>query len=286
MLAGMAEPSSEVWAGVLGGDMSVPDGFSPEELFEALAVMLADPDPVVRDDTAYPIAATWIGRGHFDGMLAWAGDRVSGMQAHGDIQARTFGTMILAWVVRRDAVTGELDDATVRRWRDEFSSWWSAEEDLRGYDPERGWLHAAAHGSDTVRAFARSPLMTADDLAGLLTLATERLMAPAPYLFADQEEERLAYALASVLCRAELTDATGWLEPVRAALEAGTPGPVPAWASNTTRTLAALYVAVHRGVRWYDPATQEPSEITTPDRAPEILAAVAGCLRVAEHYLG
>jgi hypothetical protein len=284
----MAEPSSEVFAAVLAGDMSVPAGFSREDLFEALARMLADPDPAVRDDTAYPIVATWIGRGEFDGMLGWAGDMVSGAQQHAEIQARTFGTMILAWVVRRDAVTGELDDATVRRWRDEFASWWSAEQDLRGYDPERGWLHAAAHGADTLRAFARSPRMTADDLAGLLTLATERLMAPAPYLFADQEEERLAYALASVLCRPELADVAGWLEPVRAALAAGTPGPVPAWVSNTTRTLAALYVAVHRGVRWYDPATQEPSEITTPEpeRAAEILAAVAGCLRVAEHYLG
>lgn len=286
MLAGMAEPSPEVWTAVLAGDMSMPAGFPREELLEALAGMLADPDPAVRDDTAYPIAATWLGRGYFDGLLARAGDLVSGLQAHAEIQARTFGTMMLAWVVRRDAVTGELDDATVRRWRDEFAAWWSAEEDLRGYDPERGWLHAAAHGADTVRAFGRSPRMTADDLAGLLSLTTGRLMAPGPYLFADQEEERLAYALASVLCRTELADPTGWLVPVRATLEAGTPGPVPAWASNTIRTLAALYVAVHRGVRWYDPATQEPSQITTPDRAAEILAAIADTLRVADYYLG
>jgi len=282
----MTAPTGDVWAEVLAGDMAVPSGWSREDLVTALAGMLTDPDPAVRDDTAYPIFALWIGRGELDGMLAWVGDTVSGLQAHPEIWARTFGTMILAWVVRRDAVTGELDDATVRRWRDDFAGWWSAEQDLRGYDPEYGWLHAVAHGSDTLRAFGRSPRMSPDDLVGLLELAAGRLMTPTDHVLRDQEEDRVSYALASVLAREDLSDPVGWLVPVREALAAGTPGPVPAWVSNTTRTLASLYVAVHRGVRWYDPATQEPSGATPPSRAREILDAIAETLRVADYYLG
>lgn len=272
------------WADVIADDFTVPAGRPRAEMVAELLAMLAAPDPGVRDDTAYPVLATWVGRGILDGALDGLGSRLTDLLGHPEIQARTFATLVLGWVVRRDAVTGELSTAEVRTYRDSFAAWWSAEEDLRGYHPELGWLHAAAHGADTVRALARSPRMDADDLAGLLDLTTRRLMTPTRYLFADGEDQRLAHALAAVLCRPELADPTGWLSPVRAAIEAGEPGPVPAWAANTLRTLTALYVVADRGMRWYDPVTRDRSEITTPP-AP-VRDAVADVLRVADPYLG
>jgi hypothetical protein len=43
-------------------------------------------------------------------------------------------------------------------------------------------------------------------------------------------------------------DAVGWLDPIAAAF-AGKPGPVPAYASNSMRTLRFLYLLADRGVR-------------------------------------
>lgn len=274
------------WAAVLDTDCAVPANRPLDALVAELTAMLTAADPHVRDDTAYPILVTWIGRGVLDGTLGDLGDTIAAMHTHPQIQARTFATLALGWVIRRDAVAGEVDTATVRRWRDEFAAWWLAETDLRGYDDRLGWLHAIAHGADTVRALARSPRLDATDLAGLLDLSTARLLAPTDYLFAHGEDDRLSYAIASILTRPELADRTGWLVPVAEALSAVVPGPVPAFAANTFRTLNSLYVAVDRGVTWYHPQTREPSPVTSPPDRAEICAAIADVLRDAVYYLG
>ena len=53
------------------------------------------------------------------------------------------------------------------------------------------------------------------------------------------------------LIRGELpeADTVHWLEPVAAEFAAGEPGPVPAFASNTMRTLRVVYLLADRGVR-------------------------------------
>jgi Protein of unknown function (DUF2785) len=268
---------------VIAANIAMPAERSREELLAALTPMLGDADPTVRDDAAYPILATWIVRGEFDGMLA--GDDIVAMFADARTQARTFAALILAAILRRDANTGELTSDEVRGWRERFGSWWVAEKELRGYDDRIGWLHAVAHGADAVRAFARSPRMSADDLATLLRLAAERLLVPTDYRFAQFEDDRLAYALAAALCRPELTDAVGWLEPLHAAIGAGEPGPTPTWAANTINTLTSLHVYVQRGVRFYDPVTAEAGPVAIPTAAEAILDRIADVLRLPAYWL-
>lgn len=245
------------WAAVRTNDFAVPENRPLAELVDELCSMLAAATPEVRDDMAYPILALWTARGVLDGCLAALGDRMAERLRHDEIQARTFAAMILAWVVLRDAGTRELAAECVPRWQSAFAAWWRDEPDLRGWDARLGWLHAVAHGADTLRAFGRSPRLGAVQLQNLLDLAVDRLRDDGGYLFAQGEDDRIAYALASVLTRVELSvaDATAWLDRVHAAIEAGEPGPAPVWASNTLRTLGSLYVFADRGVRWYDPAT-------------------------------
>lgn len=219
------------WTAVRHADFAVPDDRPLPGLLDELCVMLASPDPTVRDDTAYPVLALWTARGVLDGHLAELGDRMA----------------------------------------------------------ERlGWLHAAAHGADAVRGFARSPRLRAADLTGLLDLTVGRLLDDAGYLFAHGEDDRIAYALASVLTRAELTaaDATAWLDRIGAAVEAGEPGPVPAWASNTLRTLAGLYVFADRGVRWYEPDTGAPGAVVALPHADAVKERLAPVVRKAWRGLG
>jgi hypothetical protein len=113
------------------------------------------------------------------------------------------------------------------------------------------------------------------------------LVTPTGYLFAHGEDDRIGSAVVALLLREDLSaaDATEWLAPIRAALEAVEPGPYPSARSNTIRTLNALYVTCHRGVRLYDPAGHE-RPIAHPPHQSAVLEAVAGCLRVPHDYLG
>ena len=276
------------WGEVLAHDFAVPSGRPADELATELCAMLASPDPQVRDDTAYPVLAVWTTRGVFDGHLAGLGDRLTEQFGDGPIYQRTFAAISLSWVVLRDARSGELSGERVLGWLTAFSRWWRHEADLRAWDPELGWLHAPAHGADTLRAFGRSGKLAAPQLRDLLELAVDRLFADSGYLYGHGEDDRIAYALATVLTRAELPAAAaiGWLDRVHEAIESGEPGPVPPWAANTLRTLAALYVFADRGVAWYDAGTGTLGPPTQLPHAAELKDRIGATLRLPWRGLG
>ena len=276
------------WGDILARDYAVPADRPLEELTDELVTMLGSADPAVRDEFAYPVLALWTGRGVLDRQLAKLGDLLAERISAGPIYQRSFAAMSLSWVILRDATTAELSDEQVLSWLDTFGSWWVEETDLRGWDPDLGWLHAIAHGSDLLRAFGRSPRLGGQQLRGLLELAVDRALTEHGYLWADGEDDRLGYALATVLTRSELsaTDATGWLTRIRDAIEKGEPGPVPAWAANTLRTLGSLYVFADRGVAWYDPQAGAIGPPATLPHARPVKDAVADTLRMPWRGLG
>ncbi|HET9898803.1 MAG TPA: DUF2785 domain-containing protein [Streptosporangiaceae bacterium] len=267
------------WAGIAEAGYKVPAGHAPAEFVGELVEALGSPDPVLRDEQACPVLGTWVLGGQLDAELTGIGQRVTALLADPRIQARTFGALILAAVIRRDTKAGCLDAATVLAWRDRFADWWLAETDLRGWDEELGWLHAAAHGADVVGGLGQSPRLHAGDLAKLLQLASSRLLAPTSQVFAHQEDDRIALAVATVLARPELSAdaATRWLDPIREYFDAAVPGPVPAPAANTMRTLRSLYVMADRGFR-QNPRSADSFRL--PHRA-EVLEAVGDLLRMA-----
>src|SRR5262249_45469146 len=157
--------------------------------------------------------------------------------------ARTFAALILAVLVHRDTAAAVLDTPSVLRWRDRFADWWLAETDLRGWDDQLGWLHAVAHGADVLGQLGLSPRLSGAGLAELLDLACARLLTPTGYVFAHQEDDRVALAMATVLSRPELpaAAATSWLDAVHRHLKDQPQGPFPASTANTMRTLRSLY---------------------------------------------
>jgi hypothetical protein len=267
------------WPAIIAADFAVPRGGVLPDLADELLDALCSPDPAVRDEQAYPVLATWIMGGRLDGGLSGLGDRVIGLLGHPEIQARSFAALILAALIHRDTIAAVLDTHSLPRWTDGFASWWLAETDLRGWDDRLGWLHAVAHGADVVGELGLSPRLGAEDLARLLDLVRARLLAPTGYVFAHQEDDRTALALATVLARPELTAAaaTSWLEPVRGYFEASRPAPVPAAAANTMRTLRSLYLMADRGFR---PDPDQSGKLIPPHRA-EVLAALGDVLHLA-----
>jgi hypothetical protein len=276
------------WTALLEPAAPVPAGPDLDAAVDDLTAMLAAPDPAVRDDRAFVLLARWTARGLLDQRLDRLGGRTVELLEHPEIQARSFGALVLGAVIRRDATADLLDPGTVEAWRGAFTAWWLSETDLRGWDDRLGWLHAVAHGADTLRSFGLSPRLDASRLRDLLAAAAARVLAPTGYLFAHGEDDRLGCAVAAVLTRPELDpeSAVAWLDPVAAALRAGRPGPVPAFASNTLRTLHAVYLYADRGVRRFDPVTFEVVRTLAVPHRGAVTARVAETLRIAEPYLG
>lgn len=268
------------WTAIVSADFAIPLDVPQTDLIDELIDALGSPDPVLRDEQAYPVLGTWILAGHLDDRLAPIGTRVVELFDHPQIQARTFAALILAVLVQHDAKTGVLDAPTVLAWRDRFARWWLAETDLRGFDDRLGWLHAVAHGADVIGELGQSPRLDGGGLAGLLDLVSSRLLTSTSYVFAHQEDDRVALAVATVLTRPELSAAaaTGWLDPVRRTLEARELGhPVPAPVANAVRTLRSLYLMADRGIR-LDP---DSADTLLPVHRTEILAAVGDLLHLA-----
>jgi hypothetical protein len=253
-----------------------------------LLTMLRSADPVERDDIAYLGMVRRVGSGAEDDDLVGLGDEMAARLTDGEIQTRSFAALILGNVVERDQATGRATGDAVLRWRDAFTSWYATERDLRGWDDRLGWLHAVAHGADTLAAFGRSARLGRDDLRGLLDVACARLLAPTDYVLRDQEDDRLGYALALVLSRAELAagDSVQWLRPVCAAFAAGGPGPVPAFATNAMRTLRVLYLLCDRGFLLPEATQGEAAAPASVAHPGALKPALAEALRYAWPYVG
>ncbi|MGW6915577.1 DUF2785 domain-containing protein [Kitasatospora sp. NPDC054939] len=221
----------------------IEDAAPTPALLAAVSAALRSPAPEVRDLLAYEQLCRWVPRLAPAELLA-LGDELAERLGDPEIQARTFAPLVLAEVVGAGAYRPS--------WLEAFARWYPAETDLRGWDPQLGWLHAVAHGADLLAVLGRSPLV--DDPAPLLELAAARLLAPTDHVLDALEDDRLGRAVALVLTRPELTErqALEWLDPLVARPprrpSAAVPG-VPANVSNTLRVLRMVYVLADRGVR-------------------------------------
>ncbi|MFD7441248.1 DUF2785 domain-containing protein [Streptomyces sp. NPDC059909] len=229
------------WEEVCDTGFVVPAGADLDVLTAELSRCLRDPDPEIRDGAPYVVLRTWIARDVIAGeRRIRLGDEMAARFTDSQIQARTFAPLVLDMIVSR----GDFRQS----WLDAFTTWFAAETDLQGYDPVLGWLHAVAHGADLLGTFGRLPQV---DPAGMLDLAAERMLTRTSYVYDQQEDDRLAGAVARVLTRPELTvqASTSWLDAIQADFEAVSRRTMkPVYASNAMRTLRTLYVLADQGV--------------------------------------
>ncbi|AUG78770.1 hypothetical protein CFP65_4001 [Kitasatospora sp. MMS16-BH015] len=239
-------------------------------LLAELGAALRSPDPVLRDEQAFTLLARWVPESP-EAWLRPLGDELADRLTDREIQARSFAALVLARLVRR----GMYEE----RWLTAFRRWYPAEGDLRGHDPELGWLHAVAHGADLLGEFGRCARVAP---TAMLELAAARLLAPTAHVFDAMEDDRLGAAIAMTLTRGELTaeESVAWLAPIEADFLAGEPGPVPAYASNAMRTLRVVYLSADLGVR---PAGAAAVGVRHPAA---VKTGVAGVLRRCAPYLG
>jgi hypothetical protein len=216
-----AAPAHSVafWKQIADNKYAVPAGSNLPELTAELTEMLASPDPELRDDIAYSTLAAWIYQtrvleGETLGTLVTSllGNLIAGIGETGTdrIFRRSFSALTLGAVIARDNAASVLTEVEFHRIERAAFAYLRDERDLRGYDPERGWMHSAAHTADLLKFIGRSRFLAADGQTRLLDAIREKLQ-NAPTVFTHGEDERFARAVLSIVNRTDF-DAAAFTE--------------------------------------------------------------------------
>jgi hypothetical protein len=278
------------WERVVADGYRVPHGAALDDLTTDLVKMLGDGDPRVRDDIAYSVLSTWVSEGVYDELLAGLGDglvlglRVGlGEDGTDTVLRRSFSAVGLAAVIARDNAVHTLHPTTVLTWADRSVAWFLAERDLRGWVPERGWVHAGAHGADLLGTLVASRYLGSEELRVLLDVIAERLLIPTEHRFAAGEDDRLAFATMSLLHRdlVSVDELESWLDRV-AALWADplTPGErESATRTNAVAYARALHLQLLLGVTGTPVQDSMAIPAVNPGCRPDLLIALQRSLR-------
>lgn len=203
----------------------------PDRELTGLLDDLASADPQVRDERALGavVDAIMVHTLTADQRTVVAQQMLDHLRRP-EIQARAFAPLVFGVLVEH----GDWDHL----WFEQVRNWYLCESDLRGHDAELGWLHAIAHGADFFGAVAHVGRRPAGEV---LEVLAERLTTPTDAVWHDQEDARVAYAMA--LCLVRDPTATGWLDGVAERLQA-VDGLPPVWAANTLSTMQSLALAL------------------------------------------
>jgi len=219
--AGTADHDIAFWRAIVAARYAPPAGEDVATLTTELAEMLASADSERRDDIAYSTLANWIFQRKIvtGAALGSLTDRLVANLAKGvgerdtdGIFRRSFSALTLAGIAARDNADPVLDAAAWHRIEQAALAYLAAEQDLRGYDAEKGWMHSAAHTADLLKFLGRSRHLDAAGQARFLTAIGTKLTT-VPVVLTHGEDERMARALLSIVNRGDFDHAAfaAWL---------------------------------------------------------------------------
>jgi hypothetical protein len=204
------------WRAVIAQNYQVPAGQAAAPLAMELAAMVASKDPELRDNFGYEILANWIHRSgklnaeDLDGLRKFFVPVA--LKGLGELEAdsvfpRSFALLNLKELAAADLKAPYLTQTTFDALFELAVNALSAEKDLRGYVPEKGWAHATAHAADLLRILARNNKFTFAQQTRAVAVIAARIRS-AGIVFSWGEDARLAAALASVGNRENMDTAT------------------------------------------------------------------------------
>lgn len=297
----MVPMSEAYWQAVMQTGRHVPSDRSLDESTVELVEMLGHPNPRLREDLAYPLLTTWVAEGVYDDLLAGLGAGILPGLRYGlghdrdtSVLRRSYSALMLAEIVGRDNNVRLMSPDSVLEWGDHATSWYVREQDHRGWLPEQGFANAISHGADLLAALARSRHFGRLELTVLLDVVADRVLTPTAYIWRHGEDDRLAYAVMTMLHRNALDP--GIVEPwlarlgdgirpprIRGHLDAEWPSPP---ARNTSAFLRALHLQLALGVRGRADL-QDDAELFAeqPAHRADLLLAVLDQIRAESPWL-
>lgn len=197
------------WRAIIKADYAVPSHEHIMPLARELSALLASPDPELRDEFGYSILAAWIFQKRLiepaplrELIAEWTKNLDAGIGST-DTDAvflRSFSALMLSVAVARDNAAPYLDAAEVKALLATTLAYLAREQDVRGYDAKKGWMHSAAHTADLVKFLARSRHLPATAQREILDALGEK-MRNAPVVYTFGEDQRFARAVLSIVNR-------------------------------------------------------------------------------------
>jgi hypothetical protein len=201
------------WQSIMDNDYAVPVGYSVAALTAELISYLGSPDPELREGPAYAILDTWIHRDSYSHEDLW--EMVTqllhnltiglGEQPSDTIFWRSFSLLILTEIIYHELTHPTFSTSEVQQVLKQVLAYFKAEQDLRGYDPEKGWMHAIAHAADLLYVLTQHRDIAASYLSRIMDALAEKVTAPVAHVYLYDEDERLARTVMGVLQRDLLT---------------------------------------------------------------------------------
>jgi len=116
---------------------------------------------------------------------------------------RTFSALVVAllvWVHNDDHFLSKEEVIDVKN---KCCDYYLKEIDHRGFVPEKGWAHSAAHGADIFEELSNAKELNAEDFKDILNCIKNKIVID-EYAFIDLEDERMVTPLINLLKREDL----------------------------------------------------------------------------------
>jgi hypothetical protein len=211
----MLAHDKDYWRAVIKKEYAVPSDEPMPVLLAELTRALGSADPEVRDQIGYSILSAWIYRQRVVPVelrrtmlteLTANMKKGIGERDTDGVFARSFSALSLGVLVA-------LDNEVPYMTPSEFNSLFTAaitylrdEEDIRGFDSTKGWMHSAAHTADLLRFLGRGRYPQSTQQLTLLRAIGDKLTSVG-VTFTHGEDERLARAVLSLAARPEFDQA-------------------------------------------------------------------------------
>ena len=214
---GRAAHDRAFWRGIVQSRYQVPAGDSADALVLELNGLVGSPDPELRDDFAYSIAAAWIYRDRVVSERTlrqlretWTANLKAGLGETGtdEVFRRSFSALDLSVLAALDHQHPFLGEKEFADLVSSALDYLAGEKDLRAFDTRNGWMHATAHTADLLKFLGRNPRLRREDQRRILEGIAAKLR-DAGQVFTHGENERLAAAVQSLVLRADF-DAAGF----------------------------------------------------------------------------
>lgn len=201
----------EFWTQIAQNHDRVPAGESAASLIDELTDNLGSADPQLRDELAYGISAAWIYR---DGLLS--GDQLRGLMQKCErnlgvgigevgtdsVLLRSFSALELSLIAAFENRKSFMSEADYQQLLTAALNYLNEERDLRGYDREKGWMHATAHTADLLKFLARNSRLKSAQQRHILDAIAGKLR-QSGQVFVFGENERLGAVILSLILRSD-----------------------------------------------------------------------------------
>lgn len=284
---------------IIDNDYKLPKGHTVAEITPQLISNLDSINPDLRE-SSYMVLSGLISAGtgvnYSPNQLREIGKQMAHNLNHGigeqnsdSVFLRAFSMITLDKVIAVDGIDQYLTELEIREWLEQGLAYFKAEQDLRGYVPERGWAHSIAHAADFFWVITRNRYLNVEDLKCILIAISDKVTEPVAHTYLYQEDDRLAQAVNSALLRdlLDMTFLNKWLNrfvhPPNGVIwsKAFSDLAITNARHNTIVFLRSLYFQLLLGIQYIHHTYTNK----TPSVKDELLSSIIMTLKEIDHWV-